>query len=94
MFLGELNEQQQLEQNESFLDGSFAPAKKGIGEPAKPSRARGRSGWSRSAATAFLWESDFDYASPAEVRLAEETLAAIRVERLHLAGDPDKSPHG
>src|SRR5579859_6215931 len=29
-FLAELNEQQQLKWSESFLDGSFAPAKKGL----------------------------------------------------------------
>jgi hypothetical protein len=59
-FLGELNEGQQLKWSESLLDGSFAPAKKGAGESAKPSGARARSGWWWSTAAAvFLWESDF-----------------------------------
>ena len=58
-FLAELNEQQQLKWSESFLDGSFAPAKKGAAESAKPSGARGRSGWWWSTARVFLWESDF-----------------------------------
>ncbi len=44
-FLSELNERQQLKWSESFLDGSFAPAKKGAAESEKPSGARGRSGW-------------------------------------------------
>ena len=44
-FLGELNERQQLKWSEAFLDGSFAPAKKGAAESAKPSGARGRRGW-------------------------------------------------
>ncbi len=35
-FLSELNERQQLEWSESFLDGSFAPAKKGAAESEKP----------------------------------------------------------
>ena len=44
-FLAELNERQQLNWSESFLDGSFAPAKKGAAESEKPSGARGPSGW-------------------------------------------------
>jgi transposase len=44
-FLSELNERRQLEWSESFLDGSFAPAKKGAQKSEKPSGARGRSGW-------------------------------------------------
>ena len=39
-FLSELNERQ-LKWSESFLDGSFAPAKKGAAESEKPSGARG-----------------------------------------------------
>jgi transposase len=58
-FLGELNERQQLKWSESFLDGSFAPAKKGAMESAKPSGARGPSGWWWSTARVFLWETSF-----------------------------------
>ena len=58
-FLGELNERQQLKWSESFLDGSFAPAKKGALESAKPSGARGRRGWGWSTARVFLWETTF-----------------------------------
>ena len=58
-FLAELNEKQQLKWSESFLDGSFAPAKKGAPPSAKPSGARGRSGWWWSTAAVFLWESGF-----------------------------------
>jgi hypothetical protein len=36
-FLSELNERQQLKWSESFLHGSFAPAKKGAAESEKPS---------------------------------------------------------
>jgi len=58
-FLGELNERQQLKWSESFLDGSFAPAKKGAPPSARPGGARARSGWWWSTAAVFLWESDF-----------------------------------
>jgi transposase len=58
-FLGELNARQQLKWSESFLDGSFAPAKKGAAESARPSGARARSGWWWSTAAVFLGESDF-----------------------------------
>ena len=58
-FLAELNERQQLNCSESFLDGSFAPAKKGAAESEKPSGARGRSGWWWSTAAVFLWETTF-----------------------------------
>jgi transposase len=58
-FLSELNERQQLKWSESFLDGSFAPAKKGATESEKPSGARGRSGWWWSTARVFLWETTF-----------------------------------
>src|SRR2546427_6858162 len=58
-FLSELNERGQLDWSESFLDGSFAPAKKGAAESEKPSGARGRSGWWWSTARVFLWETTF-----------------------------------
>ena len=58
-FLAELNEREQLNWSESFLDGSFAPAKKGARKSGKPSGARVRSGWWWSTARVFLWESNF-----------------------------------
>src|SRR6202051_3861558 len=58
-FLSELNEREQLDWSESFLDGSFASAKKGAAESEKPSGARGRSGWWWSTAAVFLWETPF-----------------------------------
>jgi len=36
-FLAELNQREQLDWSESFLDGSFAPAKKGARKSEKPS---------------------------------------------------------
>src|SRR6266446_6145314 len=58
-FLAELNERKQLQWSESFLDGSFAPAKKGALESEKQIGARARSGWWWSTARVFLWESTF-----------------------------------
>src|SRR3954463_15002226 len=53
-FLSELDQQGRLDWSESFLDGSFAPAKKGAPASAKPSEAKARSGWWWSTAKVFL----------------------------------------
>ncbi len=58
-FLGELNQRQQLNWSEAFLDGSFAPAKKGASQWAKPAGGKARSGWWWSTARVFLWETTF-----------------------------------
>ena len=55
-FLGELDEQGRLDWQETFADGSFAPAKKGADASARPNAARVRSGWWWQAAKVFLWE--------------------------------------
>ena len=55
-FLSELDQRGRLDWRESFLDGSFAPAKKGATESAKPSVERAQSGWWWSTAKVFLWE--------------------------------------
>jgi transposase len=55
-FLSELDGKDKLDWNEVFLDGSFASAKKGATELAKPSVARARSGWWWSTARVYLWE--------------------------------------
>jgi hypothetical protein len=54
--LGALDGEGLLRWNEAFLDGSFAPAKKGALPSAKPSAARGRSGWHWSTVKVFRWE--------------------------------------
>ena len=43
--LGVLDGEGLFKWEESFLDGSFAPAKKGAPQSARPSVARARSGW-------------------------------------------------
>ena len=45
-----------LKWEETFLDGSFAPAKKGALPSVKPSVARVRSGWYWSTVAVFRWE--------------------------------------
>lgn len=55
-FLGELDEQGRLDWEETFADGSFAPAKKGARASARPNAERVRSGWWWQAAKVFLWE--------------------------------------
>ena len=59
-FLGELNRKGLLDWSEAFIDGSFASAKKGALESAKPSGARVQSGWWWSMARVFLWEATWD----------------------------------
>ena len=54
--LGTLDRRGLLRWEETFLDGSFAPAKKGAQQSGKPSAARARSGWYWSTAKVFLWE--------------------------------------
>jgi transposase len=65
-FLGTLDERGQLDWSEAFVDGSFAPAKKGgLGlahlpwraVPGRPSGGKAQSGWWWSTAKVFLWES-------------------------------------
>jgi transposase len=54
--LGALDAEGLLKWDETFLDGSFAPAKKGALPSVKPSAARERSGWYWSTVKVFRWE--------------------------------------
>ncbi len=54
--LGALDAEGLLKWDETFLDGSFAPAKKGAMQSVKPSVARERSGWYWSTVKVFRWE--------------------------------------
>ena len=56
-FLGQLDARGRLDRENVFIDGTFAPAKKGAPRSGKPSGARGRSAWWWSTARVFLWES-------------------------------------
>jgi transposase len=55
-FLGDLDAAGRLDWEETFADGSFAPAKKGAHASEKPNAARVRSGWWWQTAKVFLWE--------------------------------------
>ena len=54
--LGALDEEGLLKWDETFLDGSFAPAKKGVSTSARPARAKAQSSWYWQTARVFLWE--------------------------------------
>ena len=54
--LGALDGESSLKSEETFLDGSFAPAKKGAPQSVKPSAARARSGWYWSTVAVFRQE--------------------------------------
>ena len=58
-FLKDLDEAQQLDWSEAFMDGTFAPAKKGALASAKHARAKGQSLWYWSTARVFLSECTF-----------------------------------
>ena len=58
-FLSELNERQQIQWSECFMDGSFNPAKKGAHASAKPRGGRAQSSWYWQTARVFLWECPF-----------------------------------
>jgi transposase len=55
VFLDTLHAKRRLNWEECFADGSFAPAKKGGPESAKPSGERVRSGWWWSMVKEFRW---------------------------------------
>lgn len=65
--LGALDREGLLKCDEAFLDGSFAPAKKGALPSGKPSGARARSGWYWSTVKVFRWE--FGWKVPPRVKL-------------------------
>lgn len=55
-YLEELDHRGRVDWEECFIDGSFAPAKKGATASAKPRKGREQSGWWWSTARVFLWE--------------------------------------
>ena len=65
--LGSLDQKGLLKWDEAFLDGSFAPAKKGALQWEKPSVARVQSGWYWSTVKVFRWE--FGWKVPLRMKL-------------------------
>jgi len=55
-FLSELDEQGVLDWEESFVDATFVPAKKGARQSERRRGAKERSTWWSSMARVFLWE--------------------------------------
>ena len=87
--LGTLDKRGLLKWDETFLDGSFAPAKKGARQSAKPSVARGRSGWYWLTVKVFRWE--FGWKVPLRAKLTLRwTVAEVRV--LWPRGRPRQKP--
>jgi len=93
-FLAELNERQQVKWSETFLDGSFASAKKGATPSAKPSGARGRSGWWWSTARVLLWEYDFTLPLPVRSGPRRKRSGRFASPGVIEPADPDRSPSG
>ena len=77
-FLGELNERQQINWSESFLDGSFAPAKKGAMQSEKPSVVKAQSGWYWETVKVFRWE--FGWKVPLRQKLRLRTTRSLKSE--------------
>ena len=55
-FLSDLNERGRVDWSESFIDATFAPAKKGVSTSARRERAKERSLWYLQTERVFLWE--------------------------------------
>src|SRR5919197_698344 len=75
-----------------LADGSFIPAKQGDSKAARPSGARGPSGWLWSMAREPPLGAYLEAATPAEVRRLEKTLATVAVGRPGKPGRPCKRP--
>ena len=71
-FLGELDATGGLDWQETFADGSFAPAKKGARASEKPNAARVRSGWWWQTAKVFLWEFTWTVPRPTKSRSSKK----------------------
>ena len=55
--IAELDERGRLQWETAFIDGTFAPAKKGAPTSARPSAGKVQSAWYWSSVRVFLWES-------------------------------------
>ena len=79
--LGALDEEGLLKWDETFLDGSFAPAKKGALAVGKTKRGKGTKWMVLVDGQGLPLGVRLESASPSEVTLAEATLAEVRVPR-------------
>jgi len=78
-FLGGLDEEGLLKWDQSFLDGSFAPAKKGGAAVGKTKRGKGTKWMVLVDGEGIPLGVRLESASPNEVTLAESTLGEVRV---------------
>ena len=67
-FIAELDERGRLQWETAFIDGTFAPAKKGAPTSAKPSAGKVQSAWYWSSVRVFLWESPLPRRRPRKSR--------------------------
>lgn len=88
--LGALDREGLLKWDEAFLDGSFAPAKKGALRSAKPSVAKAQSGWYWSTVKVFRWEFGWKVPLPMKLRLRKPRLtkSASRVAKAARGRNP------
>jgi hypothetical protein len=89
--LGALNENGLLRWDESFLDGSFAPAKKGALRSAKPSGARERSGWYWQTVKVFRWEFGWKVPLRQKLRLRKPRWVKSRSRKRGAVHDKSRS---
>ena len=90
--LGALDANGLLRWDEAFMDGSFAPAKKGAMQSARPNVLKAQSGWYWETVKVFRWEFGWKVPLRQKLRLRTPRLAKS-VSRERKAGR-DKSPTG
>jgi len=89
--LGALDENGLLRWDESFLDGSFAPAKKGALPSGKRSVARERSGWYWQTVKVFRWEFGWKVPLRQKLRLRRPRWAKSRSRNRAAARDRSRN---
>jgi hypothetical protein len=89
--LGTLDGKGLLKWEETFLDGSFAPAKKGALPSVKPSAARAQSGWYWSTVGVFRWEFGLKVPLQEKLRLRKPHSQRSRSLALKAARDRSRS---
>lgn len=85
-FLKTLSTRKQLDWSEAFLDGTFAPAKKGALASARHAKARGQSLWYWSTARVFLSECTFRLPTPRKLTSPKRRSPTWRSRRGTRAG--------
>ena len=88
--LGALDAEGLLKWDEAFLDGSFAPAKKGAMQSAKPSVVKAQSGWYWETVKVFRWE--FGWKVPLRQKLRLRTPRSTRSASPGRKGRPRQKP--